>query len=261
MRKVLGAYKATPCRVLEAEARISPIDITLGKRIIDYTAKNGVHPVTTAACKQVRKRLAPKRGRKTARVETPAEAKEGWALRALKLTSWEEVQREKGGRDLPKLRKMARSWWGNSWNIVWNEYQSSIAEGKRSPAQCGDLWVDRLVLHEGLRKAESSALTQMRTDKIGLADFLYKCRVPDVTSASCQCGWRRQTVKHVFMCCPLFQERRQPLIEAAGTNELFTMLTTQKGAKAAAPWLLKTQLLGQFSLANEQLYGLRACGA
>lgn len=48
------------------------------------------------------------------------------------------------------------------------------------------------------------------------------------------------------------------MIEAAGTNELFTMLTTQKGAKAAALWLLKTQLLGQFSLAVEQLYGLRA---
>ena len=153
---------------------------------------------------------------------------------------------------------MARLWWGNSWNTVWAEYQSGIAENKRSPAQCGDLWVNRLVLYEGLKKAESSALTQIRTNKIGLADFLYKCRVPDVLSASCQCGWRRQTVKHIFICCPLFQERRQPLIEAAGTNELFTMLTTQKGAKAVAPWLLKTQLLGQFSLAIEQLYRLRA---
>lgn len=48
----------------------------LGKRVIDHKAKNGVHPVITAACKQVRKRLTPKRGRKKVRVETPAEAKE-----------------------------------------------------------------------------------------------------------------------------------------------------------------------------------------
>lgn len=62
--------------MLEAEARIPPVDMILGKRIIDYKAKNGVHPVTTAAYKQIRKKLKPKRGRAKARVETPAKVKE-----------------------------------------------------------------------------------------------------------------------------------------------------------------------------------------
>ncbi len=95
----------------------------------------------------------------------------------------------------------------------------------------------------------------MRTNKIGLADFLYKCRVPGVMTACCDCGWRKQDVKHILINCPRFQECRQSLIDAAGTNDLIEMLTKKKGVQPAAKWLIKTGLLDQFTLANEQLYG------
>ena len=62
-------------------------------------------------------------------------------------------------------------------------------------------------------------------------------------------------MKHIFMFCSRFEDRRRALFDAAGTNDLHRMLTTPKGAKAATKWLILTGLLGQFLLASEQLYG------
>ncbi len=118
---------------------------------------------------------------------------------------------------------------------MWEEYQSGIPEWRRTAAQEGDIWADRRTLHTNLPKAASSALTQLRTEKTGLAYFLYRQRVPGVNSPGCEdCGWRKQDVKHVFMFCPRYQERRQLLINRAGTNDLYKMLITQKGAEAIA---------------------------
>jgi hypothetical protein len=38
---------------------------------------------------------------------------------------------------------------------------------------------------------------QRRTEKIGMKDFLFRQRVPDVTDPRCGCGEGRQTVAHV----------------------------------------------------------------
>jgi hypothetical protein len=45
-----------------------------------------------------------------------------------------------------------------------------------------------LKLHSGLRKAESSALIQLRTGRVGLAHFLHKARVPSYETGMCRCG-------------------------------------------------------------------------
>jgi hypothetical protein len=55
-------------------------------------------------------------------------------------------------------------------------------------------------------------LILMRTEKIGLRDFLYQRRVPEITDPHCVCGEGRQTVMHVLMRCRRFQDlRRQEL--------------------------------------------------
>ncbi len=109
-----------------------------------------------------------------------------------------------------------------------------------------------------LAKAESSVLTQMRTGKISLAHFLHTMRVPEFFSAHCTCGWIRQDVKHVLLFCLELAEGRQELIDSAGIQDMRQILSTKKGVKAAAKWLMQTGILQQYSLANEQLYGKRA---
>jgi hypothetical protein len=58
-----------------------------------------------------------------------------------------------------------------------------------------------LKIHSGLRKAKSSVLVQARTGRIGLAKFLYKCRVPGVLSAQCRCKAGEETARHMALYC------------------------------------------------------------
>jgi hypothetical protein len=39
-----------------------------------------------------------------------------------------------------------------------------------------------LQLHEGLTKRQSAILVQLRTEKLGLRDFLFRRKVPDIQS-------------------------------------------------------------------------------
>ena len=67
-----------------------------------------------------------------------------------------------------------------------------------------------LRLHTDLPKPHSSLLTQICTEKIGLAAFLHQRRVPGFDSPVCPCGWQWETAKHVILNCPHFtQEHRQ----------------------------------------------------
>ncbi len=45
----------------------------------------------------------------------------------------------------------------------------------------------RLKLHENLIKAESSLVTQMRTDRINLTEYLFHRRVLTVSFSTCTC--------------------------------------------------------------------------
>ena len=54
-----------------------------------------------------------------------------------------------------------------------------------------------LSLHDGLHKAVSSAIVQMRTGKIALNDFLYRIKAQE--SDRCRCGDGPQTVWHLLL--------------------------------------------------------------
>ena len=103
----------------------------------------------------------------------------------------------------------------------------------------------RSKLHEGVSKATNSLITQIRTEYIGLNGFLSDRKVPGYTP-ECECGWSRQTAKHILMSCPRFASTRDELYELAGTRDYSEMLATPRGVKAAAIWIQKTNLLPQF---------------
>ncbi len=270
LRRVLGAFKATSTRVLEAESEIAPIQLTLDEAVLRSQATRGTHPVTKAGNAHIRSKLrtmrlrnrrVDNRGRPIKEKEageTPAEEKEAWALRMLRMDNWRRLTKPDQSRDVVWARCLIKEWKDKRWEALWDEYQASIPEQARSTAQCGNLKEDRRSLHVELAKAESSVLTQMRTGKISLAHFLHTMRVPEFFSAHCTCGWIRQDVKHVLLFCPELAEGRQELIDSAGIQDIRQMLSTKKGVKAAAKWLMQTGILQQYSLANEQLYGKRA---
>ena len=91
LRTVLGAYKATPVPVLEAEAVIPPIQLQLDKIVMNSVALKGTHPVIIESKRKIRKRLKGKRGRARKLSPTPIEENEAWALRSLGVKSWDEA--------------------------------------------------------------------------------------------------------------------------------------------------------------------------
>ena len=85
--------------------------------------------------------------------------------------------------------------------------------------------------------------------------FLYERRVSDVLSPACQCGWRRQDRKHLVIFCPNHGSNRHRLFRRAETQRYREILSTGKGLRAVAKWIMREGLLGQFLLAGEQLAG------
>ena len=139
----------------------------------------------------------------------------------------------------------------NEWQTTWKAYQDRVPFP--TEAQRASLTKGRIKIHDNLAKAESALATQIRTEKIGLASFLFKRRVPNVTTAACSCGWPQQTAKHVIMHCPLMTGR-QELFRRINTNEYRTILETSKTLKQVTRWIIEAGVLAQFSLSASLLY-------
>ena len=131
----------------------------------------------------------------------------------------------------------------------WREQWQLASQGKQAP-MWKTPWKTRVPrLHASLNRPESTVATLLRTEAIGLNDFLHRVGVPNV-EARCPCGWERQTPKHVVMFCPSLTGRDSMFV-AAGTMDYTTLLNTEKGLRAATSWLLKQGILPQFSVAKE----------
>jgi Rod binding domain-containing protein len=55
--------------------------------------------------------------------------------------------------------------------------------------------------YRDLYKHQASVLMQARTGCVGMADLLFKRRVPDVPSPLCSCGAAPETPEHVLLHC------------------------------------------------------------
>jgi hypothetical protein len=112
-----------------------------------------------------------------------------------------------------------------------------------------------LQLHTLILKLLSLTIIQMRTEKIGLLNFLHQRQVPGYTDATCQCGIGSQTIQHILLACPLFNELRRETWEGEdGRRErldLKKILNTPSKAKKAARFMILTRLLGQYGAVSE----------
>ncbi len=99
-----------------------------------------------------------------------------------------------------------------------------------------------------MSRAESSVIVQARTGKIGLRSYLHSIGAED--SRNCPCGEGAQSVQHILLCCPEFEELRETMWETRRETDLKAMIGSSELAKRAAQFLINTRLLPQFSHAN-----------
>jgi hypothetical protein len=91
--------------------------------------------------------------------------------------------------------------------LAWQARWEQSRQGLQGPAnRIGDkdppalLFTNRaLERHEGLTKAQSSLLSQARIGDIGLQDYLFRVKVPEVYTPYCVCGKGRETVEHLVV--------------------------------------------------------------
>jgi hypothetical protein len=116
----------------------------------------------------------------------------------------------------------------------------------------------RLKLHDNLFKIESSLVTQMRTNRIELAKYLFHRRVFIIVISACFCDWLRQTLKHVMLFYLNHSRTRESMLLVAETQNLRRLLNINKKVRVMTRWLMKTDILAQFSLTIECLEWFRS---
>lgn len=169
LRRVTGAYKATPTRALETETFVPPIDLYLNQRLAAFEARlerSGVAEVIRQACIWVNRRLRRRgpRGRPTVEKPRQGEAVAQWARRWVGEGSAEEAtMRDWEARH---CRNVA---------VARTRHPRSLPAPADTTADFGPRALKR---HKGLRKHESATLVQIRTGKIGLRASLAERRVP-----------------------------------------------------------------------------------
>ena len=268
LRIVAGAYKAAPVRCLETETWVPPLDLYLNKRRADFERRleqpmlqSGQGPeapkrtagtLVTEACNRVYRRFRRKRrgpGRKPKPCPQPPTATEQAAATTAR---WASARQEATKKlDTNQVVKLA-------WKARWNQQR----EGRPTTRLADDdppnlLFTSKaLKKHEGLTKAQSSLLTQARTGDIGLRDFLFRVKVPEVATPYCECGKGRETVEHLVVWCSEppkprtwepyeIRSRRdlQLVLQGAGTDN--TRL-----ARKVLNWLMDCGRLQQYRLAR-----------
>ena len=158
-----------------------------------------------------------------------------------------EEARAAQGKIAAKIKKR----YIDAWQTSWKTYQNRTSTP--TPAQAAPLTKKRIKLHKTLAKAESALTIQIRSEKIGLADFLFRRHVPNVLTPNCPCGWPKQTAKHVIMFCKL-NSNRQSMLRCIGTNNYRLITDSSRAMKLVTAWLMKTGLLTQFSMTAQHLY-------
>jgi hypothetical protein len=169
---------------------------------------------------------------------------------AKEATGWREDSRRSLPADAPPnlftIRSTVKRWCKIQTERVWIAKWRKDTKGRATYRPTPTPTKKVLQLHERLTKRESALLVQLRTEKIGLNDFLFTRRVSDVTSPRCDCGARRQTVAHILLHCSKRRDLRNHIFSnLSGRDNIRTILCTPRLATKAIEYVEQTQILGQ----------------
>ncbi len=104
-----------------------------------------------------------------------------------------------------------------------------------------------------LIKSENSSTIHMRTKRIKLMNYFFFRRVFTMLTSNCFCEHSRQTLRHILLFCKDWSENRRRMLRDDETTNMNRLLNIEKNLKISIIWLMKINLLTQFSLIRKYL--------
>ena len=180
LRTIAGAYKSTPTQILEHKTGIRPLLLHLDELTLAHSIRTREGPATAvieATCRDIK--VAARAAFSVKGIASPARGKllEGRVnslLSSCPPNAQKLLQRT-------QLRMVIREQWKKRWT------EQTRQEGR--PVAQSSPWNPKTRhLHSDLPKPQSTLLTLLRTEHIGLEDYLSRRKVPDHPSPACPCG-------------------------------------------------------------------------
>ncbi|KID87351.1 Ribonuclease H-like protein, partial [Metarhizium majus ARSEF 297] len=150
-------------------------------------------------------------------------------------------------RALHSLRSALKLWTSMVVNKRWQAQWRQETRGRTTFRHTPEPTPRVLQPHKNFSKRQSAIYVQLRTEKIGMNDFLFKRRVPEIKDPRCDCGEGRQTVAHILLQCRRHAAlRNRELGQFPGRQNLRVLLSERKVAAKVVKFMEQTQILGQF---------------
>lgn len=264
LRRMTGAYKSVPLRALEHEANILPIDIYLQQLRIQHSALTVTQPCQRYIEKMIKvnqRRGTPSKTQRQKDIDTwnaeMSTAVDRGRFLPPRAPTKAEIQ-EKRTR-IKELKGRSQEKWRNRWNEhrgrtqryytaaqpkLWNAASTQDKEEPQSQLQTSNPYN----IHGGLTRAQSSVITQLRTEHIGFREYLRRRRVPEVDNKKCQCGYPSQNVKHMLLYCPGWAKGRGGWLRKARSKDIQSLLNDPEDVRRITRWIIQEGLIEQFKL-------------
>jgi hypothetical protein len=94
-----------------------------------------------------------------------------------------------------------------AWRRRWREATRKSKRGDLAARKGPDLTNHKV--YKDLYKHQTSVLMQIRTECVGMADFLFQRYVPDVPTPLCSCGKAPKMLEHVLLHCNEIAGKRE----------------------------------------------------
>ncbi len=255
LRTINETFRTTSKEILNVETQMQLIELHLAylqTKIRMKLHEDSHNALIIKHCDKIKRKLTQARERRRRQVDiTSKKRKRVWFA---KLCAENENTMQ---NDNSMTNKNFKKTLHDRWERFWSEYQT---KNKRRDcvALTSQIFKKRLKLHDNLFKIESSLITQMRTNRIELTKYLFHRRVFIIVTSACFCDWFRQTLKHVMLFCLNHNRTRESMLLVAETQNLRRLLNINKKIRVMTRWLMKTNILAQFSLAIECLEWFRS---
>jgi predicted RNA binding protein with dsRBD fold (UPF0201 family) len=255
LRTINETFRITSRKILNVKTQMQFIELHfayLQTKIRMRLHEDSHNVLIIKHCDRIKRKLTQARKKRRRQVDiTSRKRKRAWFA---KLCAENESTMQ---NDNSMTNKSFKKILHDKWKRFWDEYQTKNRR-RDCVALTSQIFKKRLKLHDNLFKIKSSLVTQMRTNRIKLTKYLFHRRVFIIVISACFCDWLKQTLKHVMFFCLNHNRTRENMLFVVETQNLRRLLNINKRIRMMTRWLMKTNILAQFSLTIECLEWFRS---